>query len=67
MHVPPGTADLAGKFRLQFQSKDALKLDSGGQPLLFNAFRVKRDIWTGNVGVIPLGADDPAAGVFELA
>lgn len=64
--APQGTADMAGKFGLSFQTKDALNLDSGAQPLFFNAFRVKEDFWTGKGKVESLGADDLTAGVFEL-
>jgi hypothetical protein len=63
--APQGTADLAGKFGLRFQSKDAVKLDSGGQPLFFNAYRVKESFWSGDLSVGTAALDDPIAEAFE--
>jgi hypothetical protein len=63
--APQGTADLAGKFRLRFQDKDAIHLDAGGQPLFFNAFRVKQGFF-GGLSPAPLEAGaDPIAAVFD--
>lgn len=64
LKTAPATAELAGKFRLRFQSKDAVKLDGGGQPLFFNAFRVKENFWTGEIGVEQLSGAQ-AASQFE--
>lgn len=68
VQVPQGTADLAGKFSLRFQTTDALHLDAGDQPLFFNAFRVKQSFWTGSVSTEVLKA--PGAGseaFFDVA
>jgi hypothetical protein len=46
--APQGSADLAGKFELRYQSKDAVKLDSGRQPVFFNAYRVKERFFSEN-------------------
>jgi hypothetical protein len=61
---PSGLGDLAGKATLSFQSQDVIRLTSGGQPIFFNAFRVKDRFWTGpepEVFSVGVGADT----VFE--
>lgn len=63
--VPQGTADLAGKFGLRFQNRDAVHLDGGGQPLFFNAFRVKQGFWSGSLSPAPLEDADPVAAMFD--
>ena len=63
--APVGSADVAGKFGVSFQHKEALWLETSAQPVLYNAFRVKPGFWTGELEVQPLGAGDLTAGVFE--
>ena len=65
--LPEGTGDLAGKFGLRFQNKDALHLDAGNQPLFFNAFRVKKSFWTGSLSPATLEGADANIEVFDIA
>jgi hypothetical protein len=64
--APQGTVDLAGKVGLTFQNRDALYFDVGGQPLFFNAYRVKRDWWTDAAQVEAMSLGDSEE-MFEVA
>jgi len=63
--APAGLADIAGKFSLSYQSEDLMRFASGGQPLFYNAYRVKESFWTGNLAAETFGADDPTGGILE--
>jgi hypothetical protein len=39
---PRGTANIAGKFTVGYQTQDVLKMDGGGQPLFYRCYRVRR-------------------------
>jgi hypothetical protein len=62
-------ANIAGKFQIEYQTQDVLRLDSGGQPLFYNAYRVRRSIWSRLLGrgpkVVTFAATDSSEEIFE--
>ena len=65
--APAGLADIAGKFSLSYQSEDLMRFASGGQPLFYNAYRVKESFWTGNLAAKTFAADDPTGGILDMS
>lgn len=61
-----GIANLAGNFSLTYQTQDVVTFESGGQPLFYNAYRVKEGFWTGTLKPETKFVGDPTGGVFEV-
>jgi len=50
-------ASLSAGASIAYQSNDVIRLTSGGQPLLYNAYRVKESWWDGSLDTGPFGVE----------
>jgi hypothetical protein len=63
--TPADVGAIAGLFKIEYQTQDVLKEDSGGQPLFYNCYRVKRKWLIGRPEVGTFAVEDPTESFFE--
>jgi len=62
---PAAVGAVAGSFKLDYQTSEVLQEDSGGQPLFYNCYRVKRKWLVGRPEVRTFAAADLTEDFFE--
>jgi hypothetical protein len=65
--TPADVAAIAGSFKIEYQTQDVLREDSGGQPLFYNCYRVKRKWLAGRPEIRTFAAEDLTEDFFERA
>jgi hypothetical protein len=63
--TPADVAAIAGSFKIEYQDQDVLRVDSGGQPLFYNCYRVKRKWLVGTPEIRTFAAEDLTEEFFE--
>jgi hypothetical protein len=63
--TPADVGAVAGSFKIEYQTEDVLKEDSGGQPLFYNCYRVKRKWLVGRPEIRAAAVEDLAESFFQ--
>jgi hypothetical protein len=63
--TPADVAAVAGSFKVEYQTQEVLSVDSGGQPLFYNCYRVKRKWLAGAPVITAFAAQDITGDFFE--